>query len=581
MFFLIIFYFLVSTICFWCGLVFFTLIPEESTQKENSNQRPLISYLITGLIVLTAIGEWIALFKPLGFSVLLLILAGFALLTLINKKKVFTKARELWFSDRPNGGLFLISLFCFLIMILVLNAGPTIMDDTDSYHIQMVKWLQEYGTVKGIANLHLRFGFNSSWFSAIGILSPKWTGINSYLSLNGLVSFWLCHYLLEKIFTLIPAHSSPLSKKTLIAYLLLLLFCLVNWPLIRGNAQSANYDFITTCMVIVMFLENGLDSKSPVRLEWLIWPFFLFTVRIINYPLLILVIPQLIKLYKSKKVLSIFFYITIAIFQIAPFLIRNVFLSGYLFFPVYQLDFFSLDWKVNKQSIIEINEYIRYFNRINPGRLPMMVTKQFRFPGWIIQWYKYLFRYDRILIVLSFCAYGLSLMFWKTITKNPLINKFFIGVMVFQLISWFWIAPDPRFVYGPLLFGIFLMPMILMIPSSFNPSLPLRLILSCLAGAVLIYAVSKPLSDKRYRNWLTPADLPVPEIQQIAIGGIKLNIPKKVLNNWNPRCYDIELPCVYSIDPGLRARGASLRDGFKIVNSSIPVPRHGEYEIKW
>ena len=66
-------------------------------------------------------------------------------------------------------------------MILVMNAGPTIMDDTDSYHIQMIKWARDYGSVPGIANLHLRYGFNSSWFISVALLSPAIKGVNSYL----------------------------------------------------------------------------------------------------------------------------------------------------------------------------------------------------------------------------------------------------------------------------------------------------------------------------------------------------------------------------------------------------------------
>ena len=60
-------------------------------------------------------------------------------------------------------------------MVLTLNAGPTVMDDTDSYHIQMVKWIQEFGSVPGIANLHLRFGLiHPGYLDWIVILSAAW-----------------------------------------------------------------------------------------------------------------------------------------------------------------------------------------------------------------------------------------------------------------------------------------------------------------------------------------------------------------------------------------------------------------------
>lgn len=37
--------------------------------------------------------------------------------------------------------------------------------DTGLYHYQLVRWLSQYGTVRGLALLHFRFGFTSSWFA--------------------------------------------------------------------------------------------------------------------------------------------------------------------------------------------------------------------------------------------------------------------------------------------------------------------------------------------------------------------------------------------------------------------------------
>jgi hypothetical protein len=581
MLFLIIFYILVSSICFWAGLVFYTLIPEEKGNQEIPKQRPLISYLITGLIVLTTIGQWLALFLPLRLPALLVILVALGILSFYNRRIIGNIAKKIWLGQQQSGSLHYFCLFCFLLMILILNAGPTIMDDTDSYHIQMVKWLQDYGTVKGIANLHLRFGFNSSWFTSIGLLSPNLNGINSYCSLNGLISLWLCHYLLEKIFDLFSGSNPGRINNSLLAYLLILFFCLINWPLIRGNAESANYDFITTCCVLILFLENGFLSKSKSQVEWLIWPFYLFTVRIINYPLLLFGILEFLALYKSRKILSNAFYVLTGILMISPFIIRNTLLSGYPFFPSGQFDFLSFDWKADKQGLIEINEYIKYFNRINPGRIPMMITSQYKFPGWILQWFKYQTINDKIIMALSLSGYGLLLIFWKRFRQHLIFNKYLIGILILQLISWFCIAPDPRFVYGPLLIGICAIPFAFPFSAfSLNFS-SLRLTLVVMASVVLVYSFSKPWTDLRYRNWLAPATLPVAPVRVVSIDGIDLHIPEKVLNNWNPRCYDITLPCLYRMDPRLKARGKTIQEGFKLDKSHFPVSPDGEYKIKW
>jgi hypothetical protein len=59
-----------------------------------------------------------------------------------------------------------------------------------------------------------------------------------------------------------------------------------------------------------------------------------------------------------------------------------------------------------------------------------------------------------------------------------------------------------------------------------------------------------------------------------------LHIPEKILNNWNPRCYDIALPCLYQVDPRLRARGKTVKEGFKLTGLDSGERWEGEYKIK-
>ena len=45
--------------------------------------------------------------------------------------------------------------------------------DTSLYHAQSIRWIEEYGVVKGLACLQLRFGYNSSAFSLTALYSFK------------------------------------------------------------------------------------------------------------------------------------------------------------------------------------------------------------------------------------------------------------------------------------------------------------------------------------------------------------------------------------------------------------------------
>jgi hypothetical protein len=575
MIYLILIYFLISLICFFAGHIFYAIIPPLNNSEDNY-QKPLINYLLTGLILLTGLGQLVVLFFPLNFISILGISIFLLFLFVVHRKNICSQVRTTNLILFKKNIYFLLSFGILIFMILTINAGPSIMDDTDSYHIQMIKWAQEYGSVPGIANLHLRFGFNSSWFISCALVWPKVQGINTYLVLNGLLSVWFCYYLLEKIFFGFSKQSTRVQIKVSISFFIIMLFCLWVWPMIRGNAATSNFDFITTCCILVLFIETFLSKWPDCRQEWLIWPVYLFTIRIINYPILLLTLLALFSLFKERKIRNLVFYSAALLLIIAPFIIRNTILSGYALFPIYQLDFFSFDWKVDRRLIIEILNYIRYFNRVNIQAQPITITRELAFPNWIGAWYRFLFIYDKILTTASLFSCILVLFFWKQFKQYSSFQaRFFFIMILFQLASWFFIAPDPRFVYGPLLCGIFailFLSISLVKTHIYSTKRLLNGLMLLTMFLVIFYTGRKIELDGNYRNWIIPRALPVPPARKILLDGIELNIPEKILDNWNPRCYDLALPCLYKVDPRLRARGKTISQGFMIDTQNIRTP---------
>jgi hypothetical protein len=450
------------------------------------------------------------------------------------------------------------------------------MDDTDSYHIQMIKWVQEFGTVPGVANLHLRFGFNSSWFISAGILNPRGLKFNHYLILNGTLSIWTACYMIQKNFQVLDHERS--RPAVALALLIVIIFCVIDWPMLRGNASSANYDFITTSCILLLFIDRIDNTHSSPPPEWYFWPLYLFTIRLTNFPLLILSIYFLLS--KRRKLKFLAFYILVGLFLIIPFLIRNTILSGYAFFPAYQLDFFSFDWKADKEKMVEIMQYIKYYNRVNPMFEPLSKTMALGFPGWIWAWYKNLFRYDQWLLSISLVSYLIILSRWKNFfSKINAGEKLFFFTMICQLICWLLIAPDPRFVYGPLLFGIFMMISQFQFPAGRSWFILLRTSVLTLSIVVFGYTAQKIIVNPAYRNWIKPKPLPSPPVRNIVVNGLELHIPEKILDNWNSRCYDVALPCLYKLDPRVEARGNSIGQGFRISKSKSLNGVEGEYKI--
>ena len=572
-------YCIISLVCFIAGIVFYELWP--SGAGASTPPRSFIVYIITGLIIVTGMAQWLALFMPLTVYTSLAVVTLLFLLFLVRRKRVLHIISCFYRNFGNTSLLFRSGAIVFVLMIAVLNAGPIIMDDTDSYHIQAVKWLQEYGTVPGLANLHLRYGFNSSWFSSIGLLSPRINDINAYTVLNGALSCWLCIYLFKKATAMCSKGMPASGSINLPASLFMLLIAgILIWPMVRGNAASANYDFITTCCIIVLFIEAFTTPGTAIKQEYILWTCFLFTVRILNFPLLLLAVFLLWKHIQNKEFRKIMGGILAAVFLITPFIARNIILSGYAFFPVYEVDLFSVDWKADREMMVNIVEFVKYYNRVNTTFMPLEETSRLAFPGWISAWYHYLFTYDKILISASLLCFIASLFGMRRLRsqKRPGAG-IIIEVLLAQVFVWFFVAPDLRFVYGPLLCFIVLFALSLP-PVYVRPVFKTSGTIGAwiLLAGCLFYTGKKIMSSADYQHVVTPVPLPVPSVQQVVIDGIWLNIPGKFGNNWNARCYGTDLPCLYNIHPGLRARGKNIADGFYIDhNKQYVLPKGAWY----
>jgi len=539
---------IITLICLWSGFLFYKFFP-----KKNES-RPIVYYLVSGLILLTTLTQIIALFFPINIYTRLGVLGLFILLSILRRKN--TK----FFIPKIKVSASLILFFIVWTIILLINAGPTMMDDTESYHIQSIKWIQEYGSVPGLVNLHERFGFNSSWFSSVALFnfSSKTTG--GFTVMNSVLSLWLCYWFIGKF----NQFQKENNVQAAFAILSTFIVSLVIWPLIRGNAATTNYDFITTSIVLILFIEVFFSEKISPTIEWMIWPVYLLTVRLINFPLLLLSLFAFTLFIKQKQARQLLIPVFYCFLLFVPFLIRNIIIGGYPFYPATYFDLTNVDWKPDPEITKRLLLYIKYFNRVSTTYLDIEQTKALG-SAWIPAWFQHLFLFDKILVLAGISGIlftGVKLL----IQKKNYSKSIIMSLMIAWLICWFIISPDPRFVYGVLLFGTFLLTFHLIsfikYPRSIKFSLKALIILMVIG--LSYYLVSKPLKQKEYRNWISSAKLPQPPVQEVVIDEITFRIPASINNNWNARCYGTQLPCIYKIDPRLKMRGKKISNGFHL-----------------
>ena len=539
---------IITLICLWSGILFYKFFPVKN------ESRPIIYYLLSGLILITTLTQIIILFFPINFYTKCAIIGLLILLSIFKRGNSNFPILKIKFSAS------LVLFFIIWAIIILIGSGPTMMDDTESYHIQTIKWIQEYGSVPGLVNLHVRFGFNSSWFSSVAFFSFSSKTTGGFTVMNGVISLWLCYWFIEKIDQFKNENNVQASFAILSAFIV----SLVIWPLIRGNAATTNYDFITTTVALILFTEVFFSEKASPSIEWIIWPAYLITVRLINFPLLILSLFAFIWLIKQKNFKATFLPIAYCLLLIIPFVTRSIIISGFPFYPATLFDFTNVDWKADTRITDDFREFIKYFNRVSTEYYDIEQTKALG-AAWIFAWFQHLFLFDKILVLAGIP--GILFTVIKLFTQKSTYSKSIITViMALWSISWFIIAPDPRFVYGVLLFGTLLLLYHLISfikdAKSFKPLLNVFIIL--MIGVSSYYLVSKPLKQTEYRSWVSPLKLPQPPVKEFVIDGVTFRIPASINNNWNARCYGTELPCLYEIDPRLKLRGKKISSGFRL-----------------
>lgn len=543
---------LISIVCTIAGIVVHSFF-------SDTGRRYWVIYGITGLIAFTCFAQIIVLVSPIHTGIQWMMLSILLLVALLRRRQSMPVIKNLLSSLKQTSKSALLLYGSIWILIAFYAAGPTQMDDTESYHIQMVKWIKEYGTVPGLANLHERFGFNSSWFSSIALFSHLDGSLNYFVLLNSCISGWLAFYLIDYFFrsrtdSILPAWS----------ILAIFLICMASFPVIRGNAATCNYDLISCVLILILVLESS-KTHSPVSIplnpEWIIWPAYLFTVRILNLPLSLLSLAVLIAFIQKKNLKAAVTNSGLILLIILPFLIRNYFLSGYILYPAIFPDWFSPDWKSDPEIAQLLTRFIRHYNQL--PEYPVSVTERISVWGRIPQWFAQRYTWDKWILYPAIGGIFVSiiLLFRKKLTIN---QKWLAASFGLLFILWCYIAPDPRFIYGVLLAACLVFFSVIFRYAGLRTGNFSTMFAGVVVGLFLIaFSFYRIFTSEKINLWQAQS-LPQPKLQQVNWPGGHINIPAAVLNNWNPRCFASPLPCAYRVDPRLRPRGPDIADGFKI-----------------
>lgn len=337
--------------------------------------RRISTCVMTGLVALTAYAQWFSLFYRVNVEANLILIAADLLIAVILRKQLLQFTGN---ALGEMGGGKKTAVFLLILVCAYFTSRGSYISDTNLYHAQCIRWLEEYGILKGLANIQSRAAYNSSSFCLSALFSMKYIFGQSMHALQGFTALLLGTVCLDigNIFR---------RKKTLLSDFVRL-GAIYYLSLLHREIMSPSSDFavmLTLFYIVIAWLdllEREEASTVPYALLC-VAGVYTVTLKLTAGLILILVIKPVVMLVKEKKWKEIATYLLLGLLIITPYLIRNVVISGWLIYPLSALDLFDVDWKVPAQLVDADSYQIRIWGKgIHDYELYGGVTKWW--PNW-------------------------------------------------------------------------------------------------------------------------------------------------------------------------------------------------------
>lgn len=420
--------------------------------------------LLLGMVATAITASILSLIMPLGaLANALILLIAIACIALQRKNARAIRAQcrsEINSVPRLLAVLFL----GFIIVFAFLSAQPPSHYDEGLYYGTTIKWMEEYGTVKGIANVNTRIGFNSTWMLLNALFSFQYLHLGNFNDLNGLLLLYVFSYsfgALDRLYRR-DYRISVIVRALLVIPLAAFHFgASSDFILFNVNFLSSPTADIPVCvllwLVFVWLLELGerpaheFDQRVFIII---IISTFLFIVKPSAAPVLLTCVFFFLYYISKKRFAYAGLACVIALLIVAPWIARNIFISGYLVFPFSAVDVINADWKIPIQHAKWHENAVRVFAIDAKYDLDKPFTQTLS--QWVPGWFGRLTFIQSLMVVFT-CASIVIFAFIfiiRSFQKGKafiVANRYFIFAVIVALagaVFWFAKGPDPRLGYG-------------------------------------------------------------------------------------------------------------------------------------
>lgn len=400
------------------------------------------AYLMCGLVAATVYAQAFSLFAPVGPEANIALTCICLLILWIDRKKLIS-----WLHGIRGRNITIIKVLLWFGLILLYAYGTSrgiSHYDTGLYHAQSIRWIEAYGVVKGLGNLHCRLAYNSASFALSALYSMAFLGGQSYHTCVGFLALILAAVCLEikNVFRERKLRASAFARVMGFYFLFAIYDEMVS--------PASDYFMVMIAFYIIIrwmdLLEEGEEEIFPYAMLCVLCV-FLMTVKLSAALIVLLVIKPASVLIRRRKWLETGIYLTLGTVTALPYLIRNVILSGWLIYPFAGINLFGVDWKIPKENAVydarEIQVYGRGYSDVS--RYDISITE------WLPDWFMNLGRTEQLLVVAAVFSTMILLVriAWKLIHGSRTIRwDSILPEIVLTLCFWFWLLSSPLMRYG-------------------------------------------------------------------------------------------------------------------------------------
>jgi hypothetical protein len=458
----------ITVLCYTAGVAFISFAARvlKAVDRHNTHTLHFTVKCLAGMFFITFLCMLLCIIVPLGLKTNILIFLICTTLFIINRGHLKNSFLSDLQSLKNTHWLIIVLAIGFTWIIASLSFTPSSHYDDGLYYSTSIKWLQQYGTVKGLANINPRIAFNSSWHILQANFGFNFLNIGLLNDMNGLLFILVFFYSLGGVNSMLKGNASVSNAIRALFIMPILAFhfgaqsdiMLFNINFLSSSTPDLPVSMLLWFVFVIFLSEKKIEISKNRFLEDILVVIFgvwAISIKLSAIPIFILCGFLILSFIQIKQYRVLLLTITACTMFCIPWLVRNVLVSGYLIFPFSKIDLFNVEWK------LPIQHAQWHENAVLTFILGGDLNKPFNTPflEWFPVWFAKLVFIKQVILATVFLAtFFLSILFMFKLAKcrDYFLNKkkreiVFVSTCILAVAFWLIKGPDFRFGYSFLL----------------------------------------------------------------------------------------------------------------------------------